>query len=75
MNNNKITFFILILLAITTFFIVVFVPFSKSDGIYIESNDIKEGQFINSKHVYQGFGCEGDNKLPVFTIYNIPIYF
>jgi len=33
----------------------------------LSSPDISEGQQLSAKHVFQGFGCEGENTAPTLT--------
>ena len=41
--------------------------------MYIESDDMKEGGMLKLEHVFNGFGCEGENKVPQISIGNIPV--
>ena len=38
----------------------------------IESKDIYEGKMLKSAQVYNGFGCNGENKSPQITIKGVP---
>lgn len=38
----------------------------------LSSTDIAEGQQLNTKHVFKGFGCEGENLSPALSWKNAP---
>lgn len=42
------------------------IAFAK-DGLTLQSTSIAEGQTLDMKHVYKGFGCEGENISPALS--------
>ncbi len=45
---------------------------ANSDGFTLSSQDISEGMQLSNKHVFQGFGCEGENISPQLSWENAP---
>lgn len=48
-------------------------PFVASAGEFtLKSTSIAEGKHLSAEHVFQGFGCKGDNKSPNLSWANAP---
>ena len=45
---------------------------ANADDFTLSSSNIAEGQHLSAAHVFQGFGCEGENKSPDLSWANAP---
>ena len=50
----------------------VFASPATSQTFKLHSTDISEGQQLSTTHVFQGFGCEGDNLSPALSWSDAP---
>lgn len=63
----RITYFCLSILFTASFF-----TSSAAQEFALQSTDIQEGQQLTAAHVFQGFGCEGENRSPQLSWTNAP---
>ncbi len=60
-------------IAIATFSPFLSLAAGEGDGEFVlKSKNIAEGGKISNKHVFNGFGCEGENIAPEFVWQNTP---
>jgi len=59
--------FISLSLSLAATLLISMTAFAKTHTFTLSSNDIKAGETLSSKHVYKGFGCDGDNLSPHLT--------
>lgn len=60
----------MILIAVSAVFICA-TP-AHADGMTLSSTDITEGGTLSNAHVYNGFGCAGENLSPHLSWSNLP---
>ncbi|GMM83827.1 hypothetical protein MTsN2n4_10540 [Pseudoalteromonas sp. MTN2-4] len=53
--------FVSLPLSLSATLVISMTAFAKINTFELSSNDVKSGETLSSKHVYKGFGCDGDN--------------
>lgn len=60
-----------LLLTLSALVLLLSAPAIAAD-LTLDSTDIQQGKTLSIKHVYNGFGCEGENISPALSWKNIP---
>lgn len=47
-------------------------PWALAADFVVESPDIRDGDTIDARHVFNGFGCKGSNRSPALAWHNPP---
>ena len=64
MMHNSFSFHNLIQIVTLSCILTINSPLKAEEKMQLTSSDIKEGATLSSRHVYKGFGCEGENISP-----------
>ncbi len=57
---------------ITALLFASFLPLSAHAQMSLQSTDIAEGEALSNAQVFNGFGCEGENKSPQLSWEGVP---